>query len=100
MEEWLTRLEESMRNCIKVHLSEAVSLYEDRSREQWILEFPSQIALTGSQIWWSNDMELVFRRLEEGFELALKDYNKKQVRLVNNLFLMNVSLQEINGKKT
>ncbi|MEQ2177650.1 hypothetical protein GOODEAATRI_005700, partial [Goodea atripinnis] len=29
-------------------------------------------------IWWSNDMELVFRRLEEGYELALKDYNKKQ----------------------
>uniref|UniRef100_A0A3B5KZ49 Dynein, axonemal, heavy chain 11 n=1 Tax=Xiphophorus couchianus TaxID=32473 RepID=A0A3B5KZ49_9TELE len=85
VEEWLTRLEESMRNCIKVHLSEAVSLYEDRSREQWILEFPSQIALTGSQIWWSNDMELVFRRLEEGFESALKDYNKKQVFQLNIL---------------
>ncbi|XP_008430693.1 dynein heavy chain 11, axonemal isoform X2 [Poecilia reticulata] len=85
VEEWLTRLEESMRNCIKVHLSEAVSVYEDRSREQWILEFPAQIALTGSQIWWSNDMELVFKRLEEGFESALKDYNKKQVFQLNIL---------------
>ncbi|XP_043973511.1 dynein axonemal heavy chain 11 isoform X1 [Gambusia affinis] len=85
VEEWLTRLEESMKNCIKVHLSEAVSLYEDKSREQWILEFPAQIALTGSQIWWSNDMELVFRRLEEGFESALKDYNKKQVFQLNIL---------------
>ncbi|KAM4735000.1 dynein axonemal heavy chain 11 [Anableps anableps] len=85
LEEWLTRLEESMRNCIRAHLSEAVSVYEDRPREQWILELPAQVALTGSQIWWSNDMELVFRRLEEGFESALKDYNKKQVFQLNIL---------------
>lgn len=68
-----------MRECVRGHLSEAVSVYEDKSREQWILDFPAQVALTGSQIWWTNDMELVFKRLEEGFESALKDYNKKQV---------------------
>lgn len=79
VEVWLTCLEESMRMCVRWHLSEAVSVYEDRPREQWILDFPAQVALTGSQIWWSNDMELVFKRLEEGFESALKDYNKKQV---------------------
>lgn len=79
VEVWLTRLEETMKECVRAHLSEAVSVHEDRSREQWILDFPAQVALTGSQIWWNNDMELVFRRLEEGFESALKDYNKKQV---------------------
>ncbi|MED6290068.1 Dynein heavy chain 11, axonemal, partial [Characodon lateralis] len=88
VEEWLTRLEESMRKCIRGHLSEAVSVYEDRPRDQWILEFPAQVALTGSQIWWSNDMELVFRRVEEGYELALKDYNKKQVSQLNLLIEM------------
>lgn len=74
-----------MKACVRGHLSEAVSVYEDRPREQWILDFPAQVALTGSQIWWSNDMELVFKRLEEGFESALKDYNKKQVHFVMNL---------------
>lgn len=68
-----------MKECVKGHLSEAVCVYEDRPREQWILDFPAQVALIGSQIWWSNDVELVFTRLEEGFESALKDYNKKQV---------------------
>lgn len=76
---WLTHLEESMKECVRGHLSDAVRAHEDRHREQWILDFPAQVALTGSQIWWNNDMELVFRRLEEGFESALKDYNKKQV---------------------
>lgn len=72
-----------MKECVKGHLSEAVSVYEDRPREQWILDFPAQVALAGSQIWWTNDMELVFKRLEEGFESALKDYNKKQVWELN-----------------
>uniref|UniRef100_A0A3Q3AWS9 Dynein axonemal heavy chain 11 n=1 Tax=Kryptolebias marmoratus TaxID=37003 RepID=A0A3Q3AWS9_KRYMA len=85
VETWLACLEESMQESVRSHLFEAVSAYEDRPREQWILEFPAQVALTGSQIWWSNDMEIVFKRLEEGFESALKDYNKKQVLQLNLL---------------
>ncbi|XP_060906749.1 dynein axonemal heavy chain 11 [Labrus mixtus] len=88
VEAWLTGLEETMRECVRGHLSDAVSVYEDRPREQWILDFPAQVALTGSQIWWSNDMELVFKRLEEGFEYALKDYNKKQISHLNLLISM------------
>ncbi|XP_030605544.1 dynein heavy chain 11, axonemal [Archocentrus centrarchus] len=88
VEAWLTHLEESMKECVRGHLFEAVSMYEDRPREQWILEFPAQVALTGSQVWWTNDMELVFKRLEEGFESALKDYNKKQISQLNLLIGM------------
>lgn len=79
-----------MRKCIRSLLSEALSVYEDRPREQWILEFPAQVALTGSQIWFSNDMELGFRKLEEGFASALKDYNKKQVH-----FIMTIQTSEM-----
>lgn len=39
----------------------------------------SQVALTGSQIWWAIDVGIAFERVEEGFETALKDYNRKQV---------------------
>lgn len=38
-----------------------------------------QVALTGSQVWWAMDVAIAFERVEEGFETALKDYNKKQV---------------------
>ncbi len=41
--------------------------------------FGSQVALTGSQIWWATDVGIAFERVEEGFETALKDYNRKQV---------------------
>ncbi|XP_034410206.1 dynein heavy chain 11, axonemal [Cyclopterus lumpus] len=88
VEAWLSCLEESMKECVRGHLSEAVSVYEDKPREQWILDFPAQVALIGSQIWWSNDMELVFKRLEEGFETALKEYHKKQISQLNLLIGM------------
>lgn len=41
-----------------------------------------QIALTCTQIWWTTEVGLAFARLEEGYENAIKDYNKKQVRSV------------------
>ena len=40
-----------------------------------------QIALTCTQIWWTTEVGLAFARLEEGYENAIKDYNKKQVRV-------------------
>lgn len=39
-----------------------------------------QIALTVTQVWWTTEVGLAFGRLEEGYENAIKDYNKKQVR--------------------
>lgn len=39
-----------------------------------------QVALTCTQIWWTTEVGLAFARLEEGYENAIKDYNKKQVR--------------------
>lgn len=49
-----------------------------------MVAFPSsglQVGLTGSQVWWATDVNIAFERVEEGFETALKDYNKKQVML-------------------
>lgn len=40
-----------------------------------------QVGLTGTQVWWATDVGIAFERVEEGFETALKDYNRKQVAL-------------------
>ncbi|XP_062848433.1 dynein axonemal heavy chain 11 [Trichomycterus rosablanca] len=81
---WLTRLEEAMRNTTRRHIAEAVAAYEERPREQWIQEYPAQVALTASQIWWSTDVGLAFQRLVEGFDTALRDYSKKQMAQLNS----------------
>lgn len=38
-----------------------------------------QVALTCTQIWWTTEVGMAFSKLEEGYENAIKDYNKKQV---------------------
>ncbi len=44
-----------------------------------------QVALAGTQIWWTTEVNIAFTRLEEGYETALKDYYKKQVNQLNTL---------------
>ncbi|KAL2088081.1 hypothetical protein ACEWY4_016909 [Coilia grayii] len=87
-ESWLNALEGSMRRTVRQEIMEAVAAYEDKPRDQWLLDFPAQVALTGSQIWWATDVGIAFERVEEGFETALKDYNKKQVTQLNALIHM------------
>ncbi|XP_051576917.1 dynein axonemal heavy chain 11 [Myxocyprinus asiaticus] len=94
VELWLTRLEDVMREGMRRHIAEAVAVYEERLREHWILELPAQVVLTASQIWWSTDMNLAFEQLAEGFEMALRDYNKKQITQLNSL--INMLLGELN----
>jgi dynein heavy chain len=88
VEVWLNRLLDMQCRTILFWLTDAVTAYEEKSREQWIMEFPGQIALTGSQIWWTAEVNMVFAKLEEGFENALKDYYKKQVNQLNSLIVM------------
>lgn len=47
-----------------------------------------QVALCGTQIWWTTEVGIAFARLEEGYENAMKDYNKKQVNQLNSLITM------------
>ena len=44
-----------------------------------------QVALAGTQIWWTTEVNAAFGRLEEGYENALKDYYKKQIGQLNML---------------
>eukprot|EP00731_Ephydatia_muelleri_P012058 Em0006g952a len=85
VESWLSLLLENMQETIRREFVEAVVTYEEMPREQWIFKPPAQVALAGTQIWWTTEVNLVFARLEEGYENALKDYYKKQVTQLNTL---------------
>lgn len=88
VEVWLNRLLDKQCKTVWHWLNEAVQAYEEKPREQWIMDFPGQIALTGSQIWWTTEVNMAFAKLEEGFENALKDYYKKQVAQLNALITL------------
>uniref|UniRef100_A0A4W5LEK0 Uncharacterized protein n=1 Tax=Hucho hucho TaxID=62062 RepID=A0A4W5LEK0_9TELE len=68
------------------------SIEVNGKRIQWVLDCQGQVALTGSQVWWSNDVWMVFQRLEDRFESALKDYNMKQACLILSGFPFQIKL--------
>uniref|UniRef100_A0A803TAN9 Uncharacterized protein n=1 Tax=Anolis carolinensis TaxID=28377 RepID=A0A803TAN9_ANOCA len=77
-----------MHLTVKQKIMDAVVVYEDKPRDQWLFGYPAQVALTSSQIWWAADVRIAFEWLEEGFESALKDYNHKQIAQLNALINM------------
>ncbi|XP_035866411.1 dynein heavy chain 11, axonemal isoform X1 [Phyllostomus discolor] len=88
VETWLLQLEQTMQETVRHSITEAIAAYEEKPRELWIFDFPAQVALTSSQIWWTTDVGIAFSRLEEGYETALKDFHKKQVSQLNALIAL------------
>lgn len=71
-----------MQQTIRHFIGEGTQSYEEKSRELWLFDYPAQASLCGTQIWWTTEVNIAFARLEEGYENALKDYQKKQVNNV------------------
>ncbi|XP_069916320.1 dynein axonemal heavy chain 17 isoform X4 [Oryctolagus cuniculus] len=88
VEVWLNRVLDRMCATLRHEIPEAVVTYEEKPREQWIFDYPAQVALTCTQIWWTTEVGMAFARLEEGYENAIKDYNKKQISQLNALITL------------
>ncbi|KAM9371423.1 dynein axonemal heavy chain 9-like [Phaethornis superciliosus] len=88
VEVWLNHVLDSMRASVRNEMTEAVVAYEEKPREQWLFDYPAQVALCCTQIWWTTEVGIAFSRVEEGYENAMKEYHKKQVTQLNTLVTM------------
>ncbi|NXS46386.1 DYH9 protein, partial [Balaeniceps rex] len=88
VEVWLNHVLDSMRATVRDEMTEAVMAYEEKPREQWLFDYPAQVALSCTQIWWTTEVGIAFARVEEGYENAMKEYHKKQVIQLNTLVAM------------
>ncbi|XP_004857611.1 dynein heavy chain 9, axonemal isoform X1 [Heterocephalus glaber] len=88
VELWLNNVLTHMKATVRHEMTEGVTVYEEKPREQWLFDYPAQVALTCTQIWWTTEVGIAFARLEEGYENAMKDYYKKQVAQLKTLITM------------
>ncbi|ERE69467.1 dynein heavy chain 17, axonemal [Cricetulus griseus] len=88
VEIWLNHVLHHMKATVRHEMTEGVTAYEEKPREQWLFDYPAQVALTCTQIWWTTEVGIAFARLEEGYENAMKDYYKKQVAQLKTLITM------------
>ncbi|KAH1023596.1 hypothetical protein HUJ04_012770 [Dendroctonus ponderosae] len=85
VEVWLNKIQAAMRSTIRTDIGEGALSYEEKPRDQWLFDFPAQVSLCGTQIWWTTEVNIAFSRLEEGYDNAIRDYYKKQVTQLSTL---------------
>lgn len=85
VEGWLNQVTNVMRFTLNRLFGQSIECYEDKLRECWIFDWPAQVALQISQIFWSIEINEIFKKIEEGYENALKDYQRKQIAQLNAL---------------
>lgn len=95
VEDWLNRVTDVMRYTLNRLFAQSIDAYEDKSRDVWIFDWPAQVALCITQIWWSIEINEIFHKIDEGYENALKDYQRKQITQLNAL--INLLLGELSS---
>eukprot|EP00741_Cyanophora_paradoxa_P002212 tig00000555_g2144.t1 len=74
VEKWLLQVEETMRNSIREITERSIASYPNTSRAKWVLEWPGQVVLCGSQIFWTKE---VAEAIREGGSQGLRAYQAK-----------------------
>jgi dynein heavy chain, axonemal len=78
VEGYLNKLTDMMMLTLKQKLNEgidtAVNWEVEKPRHQWLFDYPAQIVLTGTQIYWTEETEAALEEYEGGQEDAVKRY--------------------------
>ncbi|TGZ71294.1 hypothetical protein CRM22_002727 [Opisthorchis felineus] len=78
VEEWLTAMEAEMRRTNHWITKRAVFYYcYQKSRVDWMFDFQGMVVIAASQIWFTWEIEDVFRSFKQGNRSAMKEYDKK-----------------------
>uniref|UniRef100_A0A4W6GCG3 Dynein axonemal heavy chain 10 n=1 Tax=Lates calcarifer TaxID=8187 RepID=A0A4W6GCG3_LATCA len=86
VEEWMTGVLLEMRRTNRLITKEAIFRYcEDRSRVDWMLLYQGMVVLAANQVWWTWEVEDVFKNVKKGEKHALKNYAKKMHQQIDEL---------------
>lgn len=101
VEVWMTAVEAEMRSSLWFITKEAVFRYAKEQRTDWICgRTLGMNTICGSQIWWTWEVEDVFRRVAKGNKYALKDLEVKLTgELSDMVVIIRTPLDKITRKK-
>ncbi|KAK2902109.1 hypothetical protein Q8A73_011855 [Channa argus] len=86
VEEWMMGVLLEMRRTNRLITKEAIFRYcEDRSRVDWMLLYQGMVVLAANQVWWTWEVEDVFKNMKKGEKHALRNYAKKMHQQIDEL---------------
>ncbi|XP_056113379.1 dynein axonemal heavy chain 10 [Rhinichthys klamathensis goyatoka] len=86
VEDWMTGVLLEMRRTNRLITKEAIYFYgHQKTRVDWMLDYQGMVVLAANQVWWTWEVEDVFKRMYHGEKQALKQYAKKMHQQINDL---------------
>jgi dynein heavy chain len=76
VEAWMLAVQTEMRDSIRSIMKEAVFYYPSQPRSAWLFAQMGMVALAGSQIWWTWQVEDTFRKVRDGNKRGMKILNQ------------------------
>ncbi|KAG7392404.1 hypothetical protein PHYPSEUDO_000812 [Phytophthora pseudosyringae] len=104
VENWFNDLVFVMQDTLRQKIFDAVETSAlwgvDCTRHTWVFDYPAQVALLGSQIVWTEEVESALEEFENGTEDAIKKYyDVSTVRLEELIKLVQGQLGALNRQK-
>ncbi|KAE9226456.1 Dynein beta chain, flagellar outer arm [Phytophthora fragariae] len=104
VEIWFNDLVTVMQDTLRQKIFDAVETSAlwgvDCARHTWVFDYPAQVALLGSQIVWTEEVESALEEFENGTEDAIKKYyDVSTVRLEELIKLVQGKLGALNRQK-
>jgi len=85
VEKWLLQVEKVMQASVHEQIQKSIKSYEEIPREKWVLEWPGQVVLCVSQIFWTREItETVIHKETNGLE-HYRDKCTKQLEAIVEL---------------
>ncbi|XP_056602848.1 dynein axonemal heavy chain 10 isoform X1 [Triplophysa dalaica] len=86
VEDWMTGVLLEMRRSNRLITKEAIYFYShQKTRVDWMLDYQGMVVLAANQVWWTWEVEDVFKRINHGEKQAMKLYATKMHQQINDL---------------
>lgn len=82
IEDWMAEINVTMCRSVRDHMVRAVQAYPTAERTVWMLDWPSQVVLNGSQVHWTAEVEVALR--DKGNN-GLRDYHEQAIMQLNDM---------------
>lgn len=82
VEQWMLEFEDVMKDSVHKIMSQAVEAYMQTERENWIKEWPGQVVLAGSQVYWTQGAT---DAMQNGGNEGLQQYEKELSDQLGNI---------------
>uniref|UniRef100_A0A8C9VXT2 Dynein axonemal heavy chain 12 n=1 Tax=Scleropages formosus TaxID=113540 RepID=A0A8C9VXT2_SCLFO len=82
VEKWLVQVEDIMLRSVRDVISHSLQAYSQSGRSKWVREWPGQVVLCTSQIFWTTEVHEAIRKGPENYVQTLQDQLNDIVALV------------------